>query len=127
MRFIILPEPEKRQSLQVELIFQQLGPESSFTWPAQSHSPITQTFNRLEQHLKSGNISGPQQDFAQVRQASQNQASQIQGHRHHHYSGDEGGGNAISQRIGSAREPVELSRDNSRSKPESWREQKCSG
>jgi hypothetical protein len=72
MRFIILPEPEKRQSLRVELIFQQLAPERSFTWSAQSHSPITQTLNQLEQDLKSGTISGPQQDFAQIRQASQN-------------------------------------------------------
>src|SRR5579864_5027474 len=75
MRFIILPEPEKRQSLRVGLIWQQLGPQSSSTSSAQSNSPIAQAFNQLAQDLKSGNIRC-QQDLAQIQQAFQNQASQ---------------------------------------------------
>jgi hypothetical protein len=47
---------------------------------------------------ESGNISGAQQDFAQIQQALQNQTSQTQGHHHHHHHDAAGsGGSAITQ------------------------------
>ncbi len=67
---------------------QQSMPQGSSASASQNSSPIAQAFCQLSQDLKSEIISGTQQDYANIRQDFQSQASQSQsaeGHHHHHH------------------------------------------
>lgn len=85
---------------------QQYGPQanSTSTTPTsstttQSNNPIAQAFNQLSQDLQSGNLSAAQQDYTQIQQDFQNQASSQnqQTHHHHHHGGGSGGSGSGSQ------------------------------
>jgi len=74
---------------------------SSSSSPSQSGNPIAQAFSQLATDLKSGNLTGAQQDFAQIQKDFQNLAAQNQasgdngaGLPHHHHRGES---NSISQ------------------------------
>lgn len=75
---------------------QQLVPDTSTTSSTQSSNPLAQAFNQLSQDLQAGNLSAAQQDYANIQQDMQNQAGQVQGHKHHHHHGGDSQ-NSISQ------------------------------
>ena len=75
---------------------------TSSTSSSQSNSPIAQAFNQLSQDLQSGNLSAAQQDYANIQQDFQSQATQGHHHHHHHHSSGDSGdsGNSSSSTSG---------------------------
>jgi outer membrane protein assembly factor BamD (BamD/ComL family) len=59
---------------------------ASSSTASQSSNPIQQAFNQLAQDLQSGNLTAAQQDYTNIQQNVQSQASHVH-HRHHHGSG----------------------------------------
>ena len=65
---------------------------------AQSSIPIAQTIPQLSTDLRSGNRTGAHQDYTNLQQDFQNQASQMQRpHRHHRNHSGGGQDKGISQ------------------------------
>jgi hypothetical protein len=71
---------------------QSLGPQTSAAPAAQNGTSVIQSFGQLAQDLQSGNLSGAQQVYGQIKQDIQTQTGQSTGQHHRHHGGGSDGG-----------------------------------